>query len=138
MWKSPRLILVFWLSGLWALVCVISQFITVVTYNFNCVLFFLCSSFFILNLGCVVSGGRGNGIPKFPEVPFVLILLFLLVLPGFIGRLGLRGRSGVLRSLGILPAIHRFLGLNFVYSGMSESTSSEDLYISFLYIGTQS
>ena len=55
----------------------------------------------------VDSGGRGNRIFEFFEVPLVFILLLFLVFAGLIGKLGLLDGSGSLKSLGVIPMIYR-------------------------------
>ena len=128
MWGLLRLILVFWPSGLWTLVCIVSQFVTVVTSDLICdPLLLLLPLFLVSDLGRVDSGGGSGRISRFSGVPLVLILLLLFIFPSLIGRLGLRGGSGSLRSLGVLSVGHRSLVLNFVRGGVSGSTSSEDL-----------
>ena len=116
-----------------------SQFVTVVTGDLTCVpLLLLLLLFFVSNLSRVDSGGRGGGISRFPGVLSILILLLFLFLPSLIGRLGLRDGSESFRSLEVLSAQHRSLGLNFVRGGMSGSTSSEDLYFNLSHIGAWS
>ena len=80
---------------------------------------------------------RRRGIFGFLKIPLVPILLFLFILSSLIGRLGLWSRSGGLRSLKVLSAVYRLLGLNFVRNGVSRSTSLKDLYISLLHIKTR-
>ena len=68
------------------------------------------------------------------------MLLFHLILLGFIKRLGILGKSkhGCLIP-GFVSAMifHHSLDLNFMYGGISRSTSSKDLLISLLYIKTR-
>ena len=133
-----RPILVFWPPGLRTLVCVVSQFVTVVIHDLTCILFLLFPLFLISDLGCVDFGSRGGRIPKFSGVPFILMLLLLLVFPSLIRRLGLWGGSGGLKSLRVFSTIHHSLGPNFVHGCVSRSTLSENLYVSFSHVRTRS
>ena len=107
-----------------------SLFVTVVTQDLTYVL--LCSV--VTDLRLVDSGGRGG-------IPLGFVLFLLLVLPGFIGRLGLLGRSRRRSlSLGFVPAIifHCSLSLDLVCGSVGRLISSGDLLISLLYVGTRS
>ena len=122
-----------------------SLLVTVVTRDSTYVLLVLPPLSTPSDLGRVDSGGRGGGILGFPGTPLASPVL-LLVLLGFIGRLRILGGSryesgcGALRSLGVISAMvfSRSLGLDLVRSGVSGLTSSEDLEISLLHVGTRS
>ena len=111
-----------------------SFFVIVVIRDLTYVFRLLATNFWLVDFS-----GRSGGILGFSGLLLVVIQLLLLVFFGLIGRLGTLGGSGRggLKSLGIIPAIHRLLRLNLVGSGMSRSTSLEDLYMSFLYVKTR-
>ena len=114
------------------------HFITVVIYDLTYVplLFFLF--LLVSNFGRVDFGSRGSGIPGISIIPLVLMLLLLLVLPGFIGRHEILGGSRHGESLGVIPAIHCSLGLDLVCGGMGRLIFLETILISLLYVGTRS
>ena len=122
-----------------------SLLVTVVTHDSTYVLFVLSPLSTPSDLGCVDSGGRGGGILGFPRTPLISPV-FLLVLLGFLGRLGLLGGSGcgsgcgAFRSLGVIPTMvfPHSLGLDLVRGDVSGSISSEDLEISLSHVGTWS
>ena len=66
------------------------------------------------------------------------MLFLLFVLSSLTGRLEIGGSVCESFSLGFVPASHRLLCLNFVRGDVSGSTSSEDLEISLLHVGTRS
>ena len=105
-------------------------FVTVVTQDLTYVFF----RFVVTDLRLVDFGGRGR-------IPLGFVLFLLLVLPGFIGRLGILGRSrhGSL-SLGFVPAMifHRFLSLDLVCGSVGRLISSGDLLIGLSYVRTRS
>ena len=108
-----------------------SFFVTVVIRNLTYV-FFLC--FVVNNLCLVDSGGRGR-------VPLGFVLLLFFILPGLIGRPGIRDKSGYGNlGLGFVPAIifHRSLGLDLVCGGVGRPISLGDLLVGLLYIKTRS
>ena len=96
------------------------------------------------DLSCVDSESRVDGIFGFFGIPLALPVLLLLILLGFIGRLGILVRSGcgsrcgAFRSLGIIPAIffYRFLGLDFVRGSVSRPIPSKTTQISYPHVGT--
>ena len=129
--RSKRPILVIWPPGLWTLICVVSQFVTVVTCDLISIPLLLFFSFLVSDLSRIDSGGRDG------RIPLVLMLLLLFVFPSLIGRFGLQDRSRGLRSFDVLPAVHRSLSFNFVRGDVSGSTSLEDLYISLSHVKIQ-
>ena len=85
-------------------------------------------------------GGRGSRVFfGFPRILLGFIVLLFFVFSGLIGRLRILSGSGHgSLSLGFIPASHRPLCLDFVRGGVSGSTSSEDLGISFSHVKTRS
>ena len=109
-----------------------SQFVTIIIHDLTYVFLLLFPFFLVSDLGRIVSGGRDG------RIPLVFMMLLLFVFLGLFGRLGFRDRNEGLGSLNILPAVYRFLCLNFMRGGVSGLTSLEDLYISFSHIETWS
>ena len=118
-------------SKLQTLVYVVFFLIAVETRDLTFVL--LPFSLFVSNLGHVDSSGRGS---RVPGISLVFILLFLLIFSGFIRRLGLLGRSGGLKNLGVIPAIQCRLHLDLVDGDMGRSIPSKTIQISFLHVKT--
>ena len=87
----------------------------------------------VTDLRFVDSDGRSR-------IPFGFMLFHFLVLPGFIGRLGILGgsRHGSL-SLRFIPVMifHYSLSLDLVCGSVGWSISLGDLLIGFLYVRTR-
>ena len=80
-----------------------------------------------------------NFIDRVGGIPLVLMLLPLLILFGFIARLGILGRSGHRSfSLRYVPVIvfYYSLSLDLMCGGISQPLSSDDLLISLPYVET--
>ena len=118
-----------------------SFLVAVVTRDSTYVLFVLPPLSTPTDLGRVDSGGWDDGILGFSGIPLASPVL-LLILLGFIGRLGILGGSrcgsgcGAFRSLGVILPIHRPLRLDLMGGGMGRSILSETAQISLLHVGT--
>ena len=106
------------------------------TCNFTYVL--LISLILASELGRVDSSGQSDRIFEFLGVLLIFILLLFLVFFSLIERLKLLGRSGGLKSLGVIPAIYCLLRLDLVGGDMGWSILLEIIQISFPHVKTWS
>lgn len=124
----------FWLPRLLILVCVLFLLIAIKIHHLTFILLFL--PLLVSNLGRIDFGGRGG---RVPGIPPILMLLLLFVLFSLIRRFGILGgsRYGGPRSLGVILAMHCFLGLDLVGDSMSRLIPLETIQVSLSFIKTQ-
>lgn len=138
MWRTPRLILVFWLLKLGAIVCVVSFFVIIIIHDLACVLLLLVL-LLVTDFCYVDSGGR---VVRIFLVTFLFPPLLLLFPLSFLGQLRLFGvgsRSLWFLELVILQSmvLQKALGLDFMGHGMGQSISSRAIEVGFSYVQTR-